>query len=108
MHGEGFAAMRSVTSRYPCQRSTWARARFTRYRDDRSVPEGGLAQLAYDDSEPSEGLASLGPRFVVMPPPGSHDLELSVTVLAPDDAPHHDEQPAIEARHCAAKRGAHW
>ena len=67
-----------------------------------------LGNTAYGDSEPREGLASLGGgEIIVKVPPGPRNRDLSATLLVPDDASHHDEQPAIEARHCAAKRGAH-
>ena len=66
-----------------------------------------LDHTAYGDAEPREGLASLGAEFIVKVPPGLQNRHLSATLLISDDAPHHDEQPAIEARHCAAKRGPH-
>lgn len=66
-----------------------------------------LGNTAYGDSEPREGLASLEGEIIVRVPPGPQSCHLAATLLVPDDAPHHDEQPAIEARHCAAKRGAH-
>ena len=66
-----------------------------------------LGNTAYGDSEPREGLASLEGEIIVKVAPGPRNCALSATLLVPDDASHHDEQPAIEARHCAAKRGAH-
>jgi hypothetical protein len=66
-----------------------------------------LGNTAYGDSELRKGLASLDAEFMVKVPSGLQNRHFSATLLISDDAPHHDEQPAIEARHCAAKCGPH-